>query len=133
MNTTFRKLYDMNQRAYMKNRTEIMSSLDTLEKLDIAGDYILQAQRIVLLIENALRTSKIKEVYDLTDRLYFELKEDYDKITEQQTNYLDDMEDYMKSSKTPCEYQDYEGNYSCPYDSQGGDDCRNYCGLGVDE
>jgi hypothetical protein len=28
---------------------------------------------------------------------------------------------------TPCDY----GN--CPYDAEGGYDCRNYCGLGVDE
>lgn len=28
---------------------------------------------------------------------------------------------------TPCD------NGECPYDAQGGYDCRNYCGLGVDE
>lgn len=43
------------------------------------------------------------------------------------------FEDYMNPPKTPCDYPDYEGNYSCPYDSRGGDDCRNWCGLGVDE
>lgn len=43
------------------------------------------------------------------------------------------FEDYMNPPKTPCDYPDYEGHYSCPYDAQGGDDCRNWCGLGVDE
>lgn len=28
---------------------------------------------------------------------------------------------------TPCDYGD------CPYNAEGGYDCRNYCGLGVDE
>lgn len=28
---------------------------------------------------------------------------------------------------TPCDYGD------CPYNAKGGYDCRNYCGLGVDE
>ena len=27
----------------------------------------------------------------------------------------------------PCDYMD------CPYNAIGGYDCRNYCGLGVDE
>ena len=34
---------------------------------------------------------------------------------------------YEDDGTTPCEYGD------CPYDAQGGYDCRNYCGLGVDE
>ena len=29
--------------------------------------------------------------------------------------------------ETPCDYGD------CPYNAEGGYDCRNYCGLGVDE
>ena len=35
--------------------------------------------------------------------------------------------------KTPCDYPDENGEYHCPYDAQGGDACRCYCGLGVDE
>lgn len=35
--------------------------------------------------------------------------------------------------KTPCEYPDNDGYYSCPYDSNGSDGCRHYCGIGVDE
>ena len=29
--------------------------------------------------------------------------------------------------ETPCDYGE------CPFNAQGGYDCRNYCGLGVDE
>ena len=31
------------------------------------------------------------------------------------------------NNTTPCDYGE------CPYNAQGGYDCRNYCGLGVDE
>ena len=44
------------------------------------------------------------------------------------------FEDYMnRPQTTPCDFEDYNGNHSCPFDAQGGDDCRNFCGLGVDE
>ena len=33
------------------------------------------------------------------------------------------------SRQTPCDIPEI----GCPYDAQGGDDCRRYCGLGVDE
>ena len=36
-------------------------------------------------------------------------------------------EDLHLKSETPCD------NGECPYNAQGGYDCRNYCGLGVDE
>ena len=46
------------------------------------------------------------------------------------------FEDYMNQPSRepdPCDIPDYEGNYNCPFDSNGPDDCRRYCGLGVDE
>ena len=48
------------------------------------------------------------------------------------------FEDYMNPPEKsrepdPCEVPDYEGNYNCPFDSNGSDDCRRHCGLGVDE
>ena len=60
---------------------------------------------------------------------------------------MKNYEDYMNSSPmtdgeeiadfldnlTPCDYPDSDGHFHCPYDAQGGDDCRRYCGLGVDE
>lgn len=33
----------------------------------------------------------------------------------------------------PCEVPDNYGNYNCPFDSNGPDDCRRHCGVGVDE
>lgn len=42
------------------------------------------------------------------------------------------IEEYSKKLN-PCDYPDNDGHYSCPFDANGGDDCRNFCGLGVDE
>lgn len=39
----------------------------------------------------------------------------------------DDDDDDEAESETPCDYGE------CPYDAQCNDDCRRYCGLGVDE
>ena len=33
----------------------------------------------------------------------------------------------MSKRETPCDYGE------CPFNAEGGYDCRNYCGLGVDE
>ena len=44
-----------------------------------------------------------------------------------------DFLDTCSKTETPCDYPDSDGHYHCPYDAQGGDDCRRYCGLGVDE
>lgn len=48
------------------------------------------------------------------------------------------FEDYMNAPEEsrepdPCEVPDCEGNYTCPFDSNGTDDCRRHCGVGVDE
>lgn len=40
---------------------------------------------------------------------------------------------YESRVPDPCEIPDYEGNYNCPFDAYGPDDCRRHCGLGVDE
>ena len=39
---------------------------------------------------------------------------------------IDDINEEVKGG-CPCDYGD------CPFDAYGGYDCRNYCGLGVDE
>lgn len=36
-------------------------------------------------------------------------------------------EDEINAKETPCDFGE------CPFNAQGGYDCRNYCGLGVDE
>lgn len=46
---------------------------------------------------------------------------------------IEGMMNPPEESGTPCDYPDNDGHYTCPYDANGGDDCRNYCGLGVDE
>lgn len=47
---------------------------------------------------------------------------------------LQEMEEQeQKKYKTPCDYMDNDGHYHCPYNAVGGDDCRQFCGLGVDE
>ena len=38
-----------------------------------------------------------------------------------------------ESGKYPCDYPDDDGYCSCPYDANGSDGCRHYCGIGVDE
>lgn len=47
------------------------------------------------------------------------------------TNCTDDckhcIEEEEREYKHPCDYGD------CPYDAQYSEDCRYYCGLGVDE
>ena len=49
-------------------------------------------------------------------------------------NENEDPDDYTSNrTETPCDFPDSEGHYHCPYDAQGSNDCRNYCGLGVDE
>lgn len=92
-----------------------------------------------------LKTSKRMEILELVRDLIrlSECYRDYlyDEATDRQTEILDDMNQIETSddtcqisdNKTPCDYPDYDGHYSCPYDAQGGDDCRNFCGLGVDE
>lgn len=66
---------------------------------------------------------------------------------ERETEILDRMacyeasthfEDYMNPPQEsrepdPCEVPDYDDNYNCPFDSNGLDDCRRHCGVGVDE
>lgn len=47
---------------------------------------------------------------------------------------LDDMaEQDGQPEANPCDYPDNDGHFSCPFDANGPDDCRRYCGLGVDE
>ena len=40
---------------------------------------------------------------------------------------IDDLRTENEKESTPCDYGE------CPFNAQGGEDCRYYCGLGVDE
>ena len=65
--------------------------------------------------------------------LLCEIELDYTSLIEQvKTEILNDMESSNRP-KNPCDYPDNEGHYYCPYDAEGSDDCRRFCGLGVDE
>lgn len=59
-----------------------------------------------------------------TDNTLYRIQAD-DPIDED--TYEENWECYNKHEGTPCDYGD------CPYNAEGGYDCRNYCGLGVDE
>lgn len=48
-------------------------------------------------------------------------------------NDLEVLKNDDTKKHTPCDYPDYNGHYSCPFDANGSDDCRRFCGLGVDE
>jgi hypothetical protein len=53
-------------------------------------------------------------------------------LANQVTNCTDDCDRCLKEeneSQCPCDTEPY----ICPFDAFGGDDCRRYCGLGVDE
>ena len=39
----------------------------------------------------------------------------------------------QEQRKTPCDYPDNDGHFHCPFNAQSGDDCRRFCGLGVDD
>ena len=41
--------------------------------------------------------------------------------------------DEIEENITPCDIPDNDGHFYCPFDAQGSDDCRRFCGLGVDE
>lgn len=58
------------------------------------------------------------------DYCWFHIEEDESVIC-LDIEELDDV--YDEKDGTPCDYGE------CPYNAEGGYDCRNYCGLGVDE
>lgn len=40
---------------------------------------------------------------------------------------------YNENAVCPCDIPDFNGEYHCPYNAEGSDACRHYCGCGVDE
>lgn len=65
-----------------------------------------------------------------------EVHRDYEELL----NEPDDSEEYndgqmvYEGKFTPCDVQDNDGVYRCPYsDDPTSETCRNCCGLGVDE
>ena len=64
------------------------------------------------------------------DYCWFHIEEDESVIC-LDVEELEEAYDYRRESwfisSTPCDHGD------CPFDARGGEDCRYYCGLGVDE
>lgn len=74
------------------------------------------------LLENIPDETQIVVTGD--DYCWFHIEEDGSVVC-LDVEELDDA--YEGNGGTPCDYGD------CPYNAVGGYDCRNYCGLGVDE
>lgn len=74
------------------------------------------------LLKNIPDETKIVVTGD--DYCWFHIEEDGSVIC-LDVEELDDA--YEKYDDTPCDYGD------CPYNAESGYDCRNYCGIGVDE
>lgn len=79
-------------------------------------------------------------IRDLFEEFVDEIWAHADEIAAESIDTQGDMITHMyeyemnrRSTGTPCDYPDNDGHYSCPFDANGGDDCRNFCGLGVDE
>ena len=86
----------------------------------------------------------LSKEYYITEDIYFNiiyetmLKEImgiinlYDNIANE---ILDNMEEEQagQPEPNPCDYPNNDGTFNCPFDSNGPDDCRRHCGLGVDE
>ena len=69
-------------------------------------------------------------VYSGNDEIPYDFAyEDIDVLYETDTLCVVKLADEWHPQKTvtPCDYGE------CPYDAEYGDDCRRYCGLGVDE
>ena len=80
------------------------------------------------LLKNVSDDTKIVVTGD--DYCWFHIEEDNTVVcldVEELDDAYDDRMEIWPTQSTPCDYG------TCPYDAQGGYDCRNYCGLGVDE
>lgn len=85
----------------------------------IENDIEIKAEEHTLVaLAKALREAEVEgTLSDLAHQIEYEF--DVDGIRSED----EESENY----ETPCDYGD------CPYGATGGYDCRNYCGLGVDE
>lgn len=106
--------------------------LDDLREDKLLADYLLVI---------TLRTcNKIGDIASMVKQGLNFYSHEEDNILEQMecAEASNHFEDYMNPPEEsrepdPCEVPDCEGNYTCPFDSNGTDDCRRHCGVGVDE
>lgn len=91
--------------------------IDEYRYLFMENDVYIKAEEHTLIaLARALREAQVEGT--LSDLAY-------------QIEYFFDIDGIQSEEagvqSTPCD------NGECPYNAQGGYDCRNYCGLGVDE
>lgn len=127
-----------------------MCKTETIRGLHVEDyhDLDLQALEEMIKLDEQLteQLMKIRDFLEEEDyeRLKYNLdclitdnSEHRDYCVECQGDILSDMYESQTSDDlrrgTPCDYPDNDGHCSCPFDANGGDDCRNFCGLGVDE
>lgn len=129
-------MYDYASEIYKLTETDLTQfGLNELDYIDFLDFQLYEELReieedLILINEN----STIAMIINKIERIMTDTLAHRDKIRISKEKILNNMEEQaVDRRKTPCDYPDNEGHYSCPYDAQGGDDCRNFCGLGVDE
>lgn len=117
-------------------------TLEDLDYIEALNDQ--EFAQVSMIKDKLIKCTSITPVIQAIDILLDDIALYGDNINSARDTRLKDIEDkahqfendcYNESAdrRTPCDYPDNDGHYNCPFDAQGGDDCRNYCGLGVDE
>ena len=102
-----------------------LKELDYIEFLDKQlYENLREIEEDLLLLDN---NSDVRLSINKIERIMTDTLQHNQKIEQAKAKILNSMEQEqaVDRRKTPCDYPDY--------DAQGGDDCRNFCGLGVDE
>ena len=76
-------------------------------------------------------SAEMKKFRNLIDIYVMDVEELHDTVVAEILNKMEEQAGQPEGN--PCDYPDYDGHFSCPFDSNGSDDCRRHCGLGVDE
>jgi hypothetical protein len=132
--TTGKQMYEIAEKSRKEYTEEPIEGfglreLDYIMELDIQEYFRVRKEidRLVRLTEDiCLHYKEVKDCHDLTlERM---------ECNEASKHFEDYMNLPQESREPdPCEVPDYDGNFQCPFDSQGPDDCRRHCGLGVDK
>lgn len=104
-------------------------------------EYLQGAQDVLhyFMSQALLEKDFIEKMYNCLELTFQQQTVSLDNIFKSQcTEASEHFEDYMNPPEEsrepdPCEVPDDYGNYTCPFDSNGTDDCRRHCGVGVDE